>query len=93
MNGGGGVSLSDTIETDIDKVESADKNVVIYLPDPSGDTLRLYMHLLSKMLFSGGERSHNREIVSKCRSVWGNFDFYFTIGEIKHCCVYVTRML
>ena len=52
MNGGGGVSLSDTIETDIDKVESADKNVVIYLPDPSGDTLRLYIHLLSKMLFS-----------------------------------------
>ena len=41
------------------------------------------------MLFSG-ERSHNREIVSKCRSVWGNFDFYFTIGEIKHCYVYVT---
>ena len=35
------MSLSDTIETDIDKVESADKNVVIYLPDPSGDTFRL----------------------------------------------------
>ena len=40
MNGGGGVSLSDTIETDIDKVESSDKNVVIYLPDPSGDTFK-----------------------------------------------------
>lgn len=31
------MSLSDTIETDIDKVEAVDKNVVIYLPDPPGD--------------------------------------------------------
>ena len=50
MNGGGGLSLSDTIETDIDKVETADKNVVIYLPDPSGETLQ-YIQDLLKMLF------------------------------------------
>ena len=83
MNGGGGLSLSDTIETDIDKVETADKNVVIYLPDPSGETLIQQFIDLLEMFFSG-ERNHKREIIGKCRSVWGNFDFYFTIGEINN---------
>jgi len=59
------VSLSDTIETDIDKVEAVDKNVVIYLPDPPGD------------------RDNKRKLVSRCQSVWGNFNFYFTIGMLS----------
>ena len=35
-------------------------------------------------MFFSGERSHKRELVGKCQSVWGNFDFYFTIGETKN---------
>ena len=80
MNGGGGVSLSDTIETDIDKVEAVDKNVVIYLPDPPGDRsfkLQNYQNIFS------GDRDNKRKLVSRCQSVWGNFNFYFTIGGIK----------